>query len=234
MKRFLSLLTIIILVASVGLLTGCGPEIVGTKLSESQDMSGTVAGKLTLNGSTSMTRVCQALGEAFSEKYPGVSVEKSGTGSGDAPNSVRSGIALIGDMSRDLKESENPDEFEIKQIAIDGIAIAVHKDNPVQDLTTEQIEKIFTGDITNWSELGGQDKAITTLGDQDAMESVKDKSQYSFIKLVALNLTSIAGFVQVLMLIAVIFKIVDLFTIGYFILNFMVMVVSLKNIFNDK
>ena len=76
MKRFLSLLTIIILVASVGVLTGCGPEIVGTKLSESQDMSGTVAGKLTLNGSTSMTRVCQALGETFSEKYPGVSVEK--------------------------------------------------------------------------------------------------------------------------------------------------------------
>ena len=168
MKRFLSLLTIIILVASVGLLTGCGPEIVGTKLSESQDMSGTVAGKLTLNGSTSMTRVCQALGEAFSEKYPGVSVEKSGTGSGDAPNSVRSGIALIGDMSRDLKESENPDEFEIKQIAIDGIAIAVHKDNPVQDLTTEQIQKIFTGEITNWSELGGQDKAITTLGREAA------------------------------------------------------------------
>ena len=68
MKKFLSLLTIIILVASVGLLTGCGPEIVGTKLSESQDMSGTVAGKLTLNGSTSMTRVCQALGEAFHEQ----------------------------------------------------------------------------------------------------------------------------------------------------------------------
>ena len=173
MKKFLSLLTIIILVASVGLLTGCGPEIVGTKLSESQDMSGTVAGKLTLNGSTSMTRVCQALGEAFSEKYPGVSVEKSGTGSGDAPNSVRSGIALIGDMSRDLKESENPDEFEIKQIAIDGIAIAVHKDNPVQDLTTEQIEKIFTGDITNWSELGGQDKAITTLG-REAASGTRD------------------------------------------------------------
>ena len=164
MKRFLSLLTIIILVASVGLLTGCGPEIVGTKLSESQDMSGTVAGKLTLNGSTSMTRVCQALGEAFSEKYPGVSVEKSGTGSG---------IALIGDMSRDLKESENPDEFEIKQIAIDGIAIAVHKDNPVQNLTTEQIGKIFTGEITNWSELGGQNKAITTLG-REAASGTRD------------------------------------------------------------
>ena len=76
-------------------------------------------------------------------------------------------------MSRDLKESENPDEFEIKQIAIDGIAIAVHKDNPVQDLTTEQIRKIFTGEIKNWSELGGQDKAITTLG-REAASGTRD------------------------------------------------------------
>ena len=77
-------------------------------------------------------------------------------------------------------------------------------------------------------------KAITTLGDQGSMKSVKDKSEYGFIKLVALNLTSIAGFVQVLMLVAVIFNIMDLFTMGYFILNFMVMVVSLKSIFNAK
>lgn len=77
-------------------------------------------------------------------------------------------------------------------------------------------------------------KAITTLGDKDSMKSVKNKSEYDFIKLVALNLTSIAGFVQVLMLIAVIFNIMDLFTIGYFILNFMVMVVALKSIFNAK
>lgn len=77
-------------------------------------------------------------------------------------------------------------------------------------------------------------KAITTLGDQGSMKSVKDKSEYGFVKLVALNLTSIAGFVQVLMLIAVIFSMMDLFTIGYFVLNFMVMVVSLKSIFNVK
>lgn len=77
-------------------------------------------------------------------------------------------------------------------------------------------------------------KAITTLGDQGSMKMVKDKSGYGFVKLVALNLTSIAGFVQVLMLIAVIFNIMDLFTIGYFVLNFMVMVVSLKSIFNVK
>ena len=74
-------------------------------------------------------------------------------------------------------------------------------------------------------------KAITTLGNQSAMKSVKDKSEYGFAKLIALNLTSIAGFGQVLMLLAVIFNIMDLFTIGYFILNFMVMIISLKNIF---
>ncbi len=73
-------------------------------------------------------------------------------------------------------------------------------------------------------------KAITTLGNQDSMKSVKDKSEYGFVKLVALNLTSIAGFVQVLMTIAVVFNIMKLFTISYFILNFMVMVVSLKSI----
>ena len=73
-------------------------------------------------------------------------------------------------------------------------------------------------------------KAITTLGDQGSMKTVKDKSEYGFVKLVALNLTSIAGFVQVLMTIAVVFNIMKLFTISYFILNFMVMVVSLKSI----
>ena len=73
-------------------------------------------------------------------------------------------------------------------------------------------------------------KAITTLGNQDSMKSVKDKSEYGFVKLVALNLTSIAGFVQVLMTIAVVFNIMKLFTISYFILNFMVMVVYLKSI----
>ena len=89
---------------------------------------------------------------------------ESGTGSGDASKAVLAGTALIGDLSRELKDSENPDQFEVVQIATDGIAIAVHKDNPVSDLTQEQIAKIFTGEITNWSEVGGQDQAITVLG----------------------------------------------------------------------
>ncbi len=76
-------------------------------------------------------------------------------------------------------------------------------------------------------------KAITTLGNANSMDSVKDKSEYGFAKLVALNLTSISGFVQVLMLIAVLFEITDLFTIGYFALNALVMIVSLRSIFKD-
>lgn len=77
-------------------------------------------------------------------------------------------------------------------------------------------------------------KAITTLGNQNSMNSVKDKSEYGFMKLLALNLTSISGFVQVLMLMAIILNIMDLFTIGYFALNGMVMIVSLKSIFKEK
>lgn len=76
-------------------------------------------------------------------------------------------------------------------------------------------------------------KAITTLGNADSMDSVKDKSEYGFAKLAALNLTSISGFVQVLMLIAVLFEIMDLFTIGYFVLNLLVMIVSLRSIFKN-
>ncbi len=77
-------------------------------------------------------------------------------------------------------------------------------------------------------------KAITTLGDSDSMDSVKDKSSYGFLKLVALNITSISGFVQVFMVLSIVFNVLDLFTIGYFILNMVVMLISLINILNGK
>lgn len=77
-------------------------------------------------------------------------------------------------------------------------------------------------------------KAITTLWDAESMASVKDKSEYGKIKILALNLTSITGFVQVFMLAAVLFHMLDLFTIGYFILNLLVMLISLRSIFNGK
>lgn len=77
-------------------------------------------------------------------------------------------------------------------------------------------------------------KAITTLGDGNSMDEVKDKSEYGFAMTVALNITSVAGFVQIFMLIALLMRIADIFTVGYFILNAMVMFVSLKSIFKDR
>ena len=99
----------------------------------------------TLNGSTSMTAVCNALGEAFMAKYDGVTVEKANTGSGSAVTAVNDGTALIGDLSRKVKDDEDPDgKFTKVTIALDGIAIAVNPENPVDALASEQIEN-FAG-----------------------------------------------------------------------------------------
>lgn len=88
--------------STAALFAGCGSTDTGTSGGGSTAES-SLSGKLTLNGSTSMATVCQALGEVFHEQNPGVTVEKSGTGSGDASKAVLAGTALIGDLSRELK-----------------------------------------------------------------------------------------------------------------------------------
>lgn len=162
---------------------GCSSEIQGVTSVNSSPKTSTagnasvdtanLSGKLTLNGSTSMAKVCQALGEAFQAKYPDVTVEKGGTGSGDAAKAVSAGTALIGDLSRNMKPEEKPGEYEIVPIAIDGIAIVVHKDNTVSGLSSDQIAKIFTGEITNWKDVGGDDRKITVLG-REAASGTRD------------------------------------------------------------
>ena len=171
MKKVLSILMVLAMMCTSMAFVGCSSAVEGqsetpssqaadnaagddAEAPSSEEATTELSGDLTLNGSTSMAKVCQALGEAFMAKYPDVTVTKSGNGSGDAPEAVNSGTALIGDLSRNLKDEENPDQFEINQIAIDGIAIAVNKDNPVTELTSEQITQIFTGEITNWKDLG--------------------------------------------------------------------------------
>ena len=181
------------------LFAGCQSEVVpsssatgatggSSAASDASTAASDLSGKLTLNGSTSMTSVCDALGEAFMEKYPNVTYEKANTGSGSAVTAVNDGNAMIGDLSRDLKDDENPDNFDIYFIALDGIAVAVNNENPVSDLTQDQIAKIFTGEITNWSEVGGDDAAITVIGREsssgtrDGFESifnVADKCKYA-------------------------------------------------------
>lgn len=172
MKKILSAV-LAVAVASAALVfafTGCGRDNAntGTPVSENGAGGSQVSGTLNLTGSTSMADVCNALTEKFMEKNPDVNATVGGNGSGEAPTAVDSGTAQIGLLSRELKESENPGNYNVYQIGLDGIAIVVNPENGVSELTVEQIGKIYTGEITNWKELGGADLAIVANGREAA------------------------------------------------------------------
>ncbi len=127
---------------------------------ETTDLSGVV----NTDGSTSMEKVIKALAESFMQENPDVTVNYSATGSGSGIEAAVSGTADIGLSSRELKDEETANGAVAHVVALDGVAIVVSPENPVDDLTTEQIAKIFTGEITNWSELGGDDLEIAVYG----------------------------------------------------------------------
>lgn len=167
-KKITALVLCAALAGTIALAAGCAKEPV-----EGQDASGgsssttALSGTLNLNGSTSMAEISNALGEKFMEKNQGVTVTVGGNGSGEGPASVSSGTAQIGLLSRDVKESENPGSFDIYTVAFDGIALAVNPKNAVSNLTQEQIGKIYTGEITNWREVGGADAKIVVIGREE-------------------------------------------------------------------
>lgn len=147
-----------------------------TDSTASSDVSGTVA----TNGSTSMKDVIGALSEQFMADNPNVQVTYDGTGSGSGIEAVSNGTADIGLASRDLKDEESSKGLKQTTIALDGIAIIVNADNKVKDLSLDQIKKIYTGEITNWKDVGGDDAAISPIGREagsgtrDGFESVTD------------------------------------------------------------
>lgn len=128
------------------------------------ELNSVLSGNLQMVGSSSMQEVCDKLANDFMKKYPKIDVVKSGTGSGEAPRVVKDGVAQIGDISRELTEEENPEYFDKYNIAIDGIAICVNKENGVKNLSINQISEIFAGKIQNWNEVGGRDGLITVVG----------------------------------------------------------------------
>ncbi len=121
-------------------------------------------GQISTDGSTSMEKVIGALGEYYMEANPGVSFTYNPTGSGAGIMAAAEGRCDIGLSSRALKEEEKASGLVETVLAYDGIALIVHPENPVADLTVEQIAKIYTGEITNWSELGGADAQIVVIG----------------------------------------------------------------------
>lgn len=123
-----------------------------------------VSGTVSLAGSTSMQKLCEAMIESFSEEYPDITVTAEYTGSGAGLEAVAAGKTDIGNASRALKDSEKAAGVEENIVAIDGIAVIANKAGKVLDLTTEQLSDIYTGKITNWKDLGGDDEAIVVIG----------------------------------------------------------------------
>ena len=124
------------------------------------ELSGTVS----TDGSTSMEAVIGALGEAFMEANPDVNFTYNPTGSGSGIQAVQEGRCDIGLSSRALKDEEKEAGLTETVLCYDGIAVIVNPANTVEDLTVEQIAGIYTGEITNWSEVGGEDAEIVVIG----------------------------------------------------------------------
>lgn len=123
-----------------------------------------LTGTVNTDGSTSMADVMAALQESFRERESGVTVNYSGTGSGAGVEAALTGRADIGLSSRPLKESERDKGAVAWTVALDGVAVIVHPSNPVSGLTLSQLERIFTGQVDNWSALGGPDAPIAVYG----------------------------------------------------------------------
>lgn len=131
------------------------------------------------DGSTSMNKVIGALGEAF-EMETGITVTYNATGSGAGIQAVQEGRCDIGLSSRDLKDEEKAKGLEGTVLAYDGIAIIVNPNNPISDLDVKTIAEIYTGEIKNWKEVGGNDAEIVLIGREagsgtrDGFESITD------------------------------------------------------------
>ncbi len=146
-----------------------------------------ISGTVTTDGSTSMQKVIGALGEAFEGEYSGTTFTYNPTGSGSGITAVSEGRCDIGLSSRALKDEEKAQGLEETVLAYDGIAIVVSPDNPVKELTIEQIADIYTGKVTNWKDVGGNDAGIVVIGREagsgtrDGFESItntKDSCKY--------------------------------------------------------
>ena len=141
--------TVLMGVLTLGLLAGCGAKETGT---------------VATDGSTSMEKVVGVLGEAFQNENSGITFTYNPTGSGSGIQAVQEGRCDIGLSSRSLKQEELDSGLAETVLAYDGIAVVVHPDNPVSDLDVDTIAKIYTGEIANWKDVGGNDAQIVVIG----------------------------------------------------------------------
>ena len=178
MKKLICIAMACILMMS---LSACG----GNETADTQ--TDKLSGSVSTDGSTSMEKVIGGLGEMFMERNSGITFTYNPTGSGSGIKAVQEGRCDIGLASRNLKAAEAESGLTETVLAYDGIAVIVNLENPVSDLDVEIIAKIYTGEITNWSEVGGNDAEIVLIGREagsgtrDGFESItgtEDACQY--------------------------------------------------------
>ena len=188
-----SFLTVCGAAAAAAALTACGGSASSAAASSAaagsaaSSTAAALSGNVAAGGSTSMKNVIAALTEGFAEVEPGVTVSYDPTGSGAGITGAADKTLDIGLSSRALKDDEKAD-VDGTTIALDGIAIIVNNASKVEDLTVDQLKQMFTGEITNWSEVGGDDGEIVLIGREagsgtrDGFESivdVKDSCKYA-------------------------------------------------------
>ena len=200
-KKMMAILTVATMVAA-GVM-GCGSSDTNADANNSNDNTTqtesqatdnntadntNLSGSVTLAGSTSMEKLANAMNEAFMEKYPSVSATAEFTGSSAGIESLAAGSVDIGDASRALSDDEKGQGIVENIVAIDGIAVITDTDNTITDIKSEDLAKVYTGEITNWKDLGGKDEQIVVIGREagsgtrDAFEElmdVKDSCKYA-------------------------------------------------------
>ena len=189
MKKFIALLLAAVLTLA---LAACGSKT-DTNTDANADNTNddstktTITGTVATDGSTSMEKVIGALSESFMANNADATVTYNPTGSGSGITAVQEGTCDIGLSSRALKDEEKAAGLKETILAYDGIAIIVHPDNPVSDLTIGQIAQLYTGEIINWKDVGGNDAEVVLIGREaasgtrDGFESItgtKEKCQY--------------------------------------------------------
>lgn len=188
MKKLISLALTAALALSI--LTACGSKNdtpADTGADSNAPAETTLSGTVSTDGSTSMEKVINSLGESFMLANKDVKFTYNPTGSGSGIQAVSEGRCDIGLSSRALKDDEKASGLTETILALDGIAIVVNPENPVSDLDIDTIAKIYTGEITNWKDVGGNDAEIVLIGREagsgtrDGFESItdtKDACQY--------------------------------------------------------
>lgn len=175
-------------VCAMSMFAGCGSEASSSDDNSVKQPETKVTGTVATDGSTSMEKVIGSLKETFEADNEGITVTYNPTGSGSGITAVAEGRCDIGLSSRDLKDEEKAKGLTGTILAYDGIAIIVNPENSVDDLSLEDVAKIYSGEIKNWKEVGGKDSEIVLIGREagsgtrDGFESItgtEEKCKYS-------------------------------------------------------